>query len=199
MSTNNTSTHNTSTKPSTHNNNAHSTPNSRLGNHAQTGTNNFPINNTVKDPHYVKNKKMYSPLKKDDHIVLRFLEQTKADVHESFCDNFNTFRTLTAVLNLVTLMHQKMYNVQGQVVAVVLGYVKRVIGTLGLMEARESGGETLVPNIICKFRNEVRMMAKEKRGWKEVFAACDGVRDEMLEAGYVIEDKGGESSIRKAI
>ncbi|ELA47306.1 cysteine-tRNA ligase [Vavraia culicis subsp. floridensis] len=154
------------------------------------------VNNTAKDPYYVINKRMYGPLDQNDRMVLRMLEIAKKEVHESFCDNFNTYKTLTAILNLVTIMHQKMYNCSGQIVQLVLDYIKKILSMLGL-EAKQEMEESMLPNIICNFRSEVRRLCKEKKGAQELFHACDVVRDEMVDAGYVIEDKGSESVIRK--
>ncbi|ELQ74078.1 Cysteinyl-tRNA synthetase [Trachipleistophora hominis] len=154
------------------------------------------LNNTAKDPYYVINKRMYGPLDQNDKMVLRMLEMAKKEVHESFCDNFNTYKTLTAILNLITIMHQKMYNCSGQVIQLVLDYIKRILSMLGL-EAKQEIEEDMLPSIICNFRSEVRRLCKEKKGVQELFHACDVVRDEMVDAGYVIEDKGNGSVIRK--
>lgn len=142
---------------------------------------------------------MYGPLTSSDHMVLNMLTITKQDVHTSFCDNFNTFKTLTAIHNMITVMHQKMPYCTGQTVQAVLAYVKKVLAVLGLEGREEVASGDALPQLLCTFRNEVRRVCREKGAYRDIYRVCDAVRDDLSEMGYIIEDSGTGSSIRRRV
>ncbi|TBU05182.1 cysteine--tRNA ligase [Hamiltosporidium magnivora] len=151
---------------------------------------------------FIKNSEIEDNFKNvtdQDSMILEILENTKISIHEAFCDSINTFKVLTAILNLITVIHQKIENLSIRVIYVAKQYVVSILNLLGVVEEKK-GFDSLdqdVLKLVCDFRANVRKYSKEKKEHKHYFELCDKLREDFKTHGYLIEDKGEESRIRK--
>lgn len=160
-------------------------------------------------------------LDKDDSEFNNFFIKTKKEIHQFFCDNFNTPGVVSNLLELI----KKTYEYQDKcasrkalkihLVYGVAKYISDILKCLGLVyntefvdyfKLNESDGgknaeEILTPfiNVITEFRGEIKDTCIIDKEVKKVLTICDKLRDDVLpNLGVRIEDKGkGEKSIWK--
>ena len=160
-------------------------------------------------------------LDKDDSEFNNFFIKTKKDIHQFFCDNFNTPGVVSNLLELI----RKTYEYQDKcaskkilkihLVYGVAKYISDILKCLGLVyntefvdyfKLNESDGgknaeEILTPfiNVITEFRGEIKDTCIIDKEVKKVLTICDKLRDDVLpNLGVRIEDKGkGEKSVWK--
>ena len=157
----------------------------------------------------------------EDSEFNKFFNDTKKNVHQFFCDNFNTPGVVSSILDLVKKTYEyyekcnqkktlKIHLVYG-----VAKYISDILKCLGLVYNTEfvdyfrlsesDGGknaeEILTPfiNAITEFRGEVKDSCIIDKDVKKVLTICDKLRDDILpNLGVRIEDKGkGEKSVWK--
>ena len=103
-------------------------------------------------------------------------------------------------MNLVTLAHQKMHSLHVDMVKTVLEYVKRILTIFGVLQqevAQQADSSEELANVFAAYRASVRQAAKSKEDFSTFFKLSDLVRDQLGEIGYIIDDHGDESVIRK--
>ena len=160
-------------------------------------------------------------LDKDDSEFNNFFIKTKKEIHQFFCDNFNTPGVVSNLLELI----KKTYEYQDKsaskktlkihLVYGVAKYISDILKCLGLVyntefvdyfKLNESDGgknaeEILTPfiNVITEFRGEIKDTCIINKDVKKVLTICDKLRDDVLPIlGVRIEDKGkGEKSVWK--
>lgn len=133
--------------------------------------------------------------------VASLLEKTKCGVHEALCNNVDTRKAVLLLSDLVSSVHKRAENVDSAVLAMVGSYVAKMCRIFGLLaeERAEKGAEFEIARLLCSFRGEVRKFAKERRPHAELFKMCDEVREGLKRMGYVIEDSGASTSVRRRV
>lgn len=137
------------------------------------------------------------------------LDTAQAAVHEALMDNINTPNTLLALQELVKATNRYMSEVvatdsRSLLLERVGKYVTKILNCLGVCldtdalgfpESSEGGREeTLSPllDLVVKFRDEIRGLARGGASTKELLEACDVLRDVGLpELGVKLDDKDG--------
>ena len=157
----------------------------------------------------------------EDSALNKFFNESKKNIHQFFCDNFNTPGVVTSVLELIKKTyeyHDKCEQKKSLKLHLVYGvakYISDILKCLGLVYNTEfvdyfrlsesDGGknaeEILTPfiNAITDFRGEVKDSCIADKDVKKVLSICDKLRDEVLpNLGVRIEDKGNkEKSVWK--
>ena len=157
----------------------------------------------------------------EDSALNKFFNESKKNIHQFFCDNFNTPGVVTSVLDLIKKTyeyHDKCEQKKSLKLHLVYGvakYISDILKCLGLVYNTEfvdyfrlsesDGGknaeEILTPfiNAITDFRGEVKDSCISDKDVKKVLSICDKLRDEVLpNLGVRIEDKGNkEKSVWK--
>ena len=157
----------------------------------------------------------------EDSALNKFFNESKKNIHQFFCDNFNTPGVVTSVLELIKKTyeyHDKCEQKKSLKLHLVYGvakYISDILKCLGLVYNTEfvdyfrlsesDGGknaeEILTPfiNAITDFRGEVKESCIADKDVKKVLSICDKLRDEVLpNLGVRIEDKGNkEKSVWK--
>ena len=157
----------------------------------------------------------------EDLALNKFFNESKKNIHQFFCDNFNTPGVVTSVLELIKKTyeyHDKCEQKKSLKLHLVYGvakYISDILKCLGLVYNTEfvdyfrlsesDGGknaeEILTPfiNTITDFRGEVKESCIADKDVKKVLSICDKLRDEVLpNLGVRIEDKGNkEKSVWK--
>jgi cysteinyl-tRNA synthetase len=157
----------------------------------------------------------------EDSALNKFFNESKKNIHQFFCDNFNTPGVVTSVLDLIKKTyeyHDKCEQKKSLKLHLVYGvakYISDILKCLGLVyntefvdyfRLNESDGgknaeEILTPfiNAITDFRGEVKDSCIADKDVKKVLSICDKLRDEVLpNLGVRIEDKGNkEKSVWK--
>ena len=157
----------------------------------------------------------------EDSSLNKFFNESKKNIHQFFCDNFNTPGVVTSILDLIRKTYEyhdkceqkktlKLHLVYG-----VAKYISDILKCLGLVYNTEfvdyfrlsesDGGknaeEILTPfiNAITDFRGEVKESCIADKDVKKVLSICDKLRDDILpNLGVRIEDKGNkEKSVWK--
>ena len=160
-------------------------------------------------------------LDKDDSEFNNFFNQTKKEVHQFFCDNFNTPGVVSNILELIKKTYEyeekckskkslKLHLVYG-----IAKYISDILKCLGLVyntdfvdyfklseaDGGKNAEEILTPfiNAITDFRGQVKDICITEKDVKKVLIECDKLRDDILpNLGVRIEDKGkGEKSVWK--
>jgi cysteinyl-tRNA synthetase len=141
----------------------------------------------------------FRTLGSEDAEVMGELERTQGEIHLALLDNLDTATVLKKVLELISFTNIRLKACSTSAVLMVRDYVKRMIGILGLSEEKavEMNAEPIA-ELLNSFRSQIRQLAKKKEGYQEFFKACDTVREGIKEFGFVIEDDGVRSSIRRA-
>ena len=160
-------------------------------------------------------------LDKDDSEFNNFFNQTKKEVHQFFCDNFNTPGVVSNILELIKKTYEyeekckskkslKLHLVYG-----IAKYISDILKCLGLVyntdfvdyfklseaDGGKNAEEILTPfiNAITDFRGQVKDICITEKDVKKVLIECDKLRNDILpNLGVRIEDKGkGEKSVWK--
>ena len=185
--------------------------------------------NDKKIAEFFQNVKVWArenDLKKDlkfneeDNKLNTFFEEVKKNVHNSFCDNFNTPGVVSNILELIRSTYEyqekssKAKNLKLHLIYTIAKFISDIIKCLGLVyntdfvdyfrlsegDAGKNAEEILSPfmDIITKFRHEVKNAIVVEKDEKKILKLCDQLRDETLpELGVRIEDKGNEGSLWK--
>jgi cysteinyl-tRNA synthetase len=148
----------------------------------------------------------------EDSALNKFFNESKKNIHQFFCDNFNTPGVVTTILDLIRKTYEyhdkcdKNKTLKLHLVYGIAKYVADILKCLGLVYNTEfvdyfrlsegDGGknaeEILTPfiNAITDFRGEVKESCIEDKNVKKVLTICDKLRDEVLpNLGVRIEDK----------
>ena len=157
----------------------------------------------------------------EDSALNKFFNESKKNIHQFFCDNFNTPGVVSTFLELIKKTyeyHDKCEQKKSLKLHLVYGvakYISDILKCLGLVYNTEfvdyfrlsesDGGknaeEILTPfiNAITDFRGEVKDTCIADKDVKKVLSICDKLRDEVLpNLGVRIEDKGNkEKSVWK--
>ena len=157
----------------------------------------------------------------EDSELNKFFNESKKNIHQFFCDNFNTPGVVTSLLELIKKTyeyHDKCNQKKSLKLHLVYGvakYISDILKCLGLVYNTEfvdyfrlsegDGGknaeEILTPfiNAITDFRGEVKDSCIADKDVKKVLSICDKLRDDVLpNLGVRIEDKGNkEKSVWK--
>lgn len=155
---------------------------------------------------------------KEDNDFNKLFNDTKKNVHQYLCDNFNTPSAITAILDLIRKTYEyndKMkQNLKVYLVYGVAKFIADILKCFGLVyktdfidyfKMDEGQGlnteDILTPyiDVITDFRGEVKNTCIIDKDTKKVLQICDKIRDDILpNLGVKIEDKGkGEKSIWK--
>lgn len=131
---------------------------------------------------------------------INYFYDIQSQIHSALCNNIDTQKCINYLLDLINFVNKRSDLSKNELV-LILEYVKKICRIFGLnfLEIKESSDDLKLAEIICKFRNDIRIFAKEKRNHSELFGLCDNIREELNELGFIIEDKGKESLVRRKI
>ena len=153
-----------------------------------------------------------------DNKLNDVLNESKKNVHEAFCDNFNTPTVISSILELIHKTYeyteQAKQTIKVHLIYGILNFVSRILKCLGLVYKTEfvdyfrmddgdskNSEEILTPfiNATSKFRDEIKQACIKEKDVKKVLNICDDLRDNILpNLGIKIEDKGkDEESVWK--
>lgn len=139
------------------------------------------------------------PLSAGDRDMLEYLDRTREEVHKALCDSVDTPKCMHVLLGLVSQVYKTADQVGAQVLAAVGAYVQRICGIFGLsVEEGRVDREAEIAEVLCRFRSRVRRAAREGAS-PGLYGICDEMRDELKKNGYLIEDSGRESRVRRAL
>ncbi|KRH94219.1 cysteine-tRNA synthetase [Pseudoloma neurophilia] len=169
-----------------------------------------PINNTVEDPLFKKNETMNKSFELADRLVLDLLNSTKLEVIAHLQNNFEFAKTIHCLLNFIAVCNQKMYEINGQLLENVVEWINEILEVFGLKKDVDENYDTILEtknkdatgdaekmaNLIKEFREQIRNNLKQK-DTKGLYTTCDNVRDKLREFGWILEDKGNESILRR--
>ena len=137
--------------------------------------------------------------------MVRDLLDTRTAVHAAFCDNFNTPKVLLLMAEVVNKINSYIKENGNTAKWVIIKQAQDLVSehlhSMGLIYRATEGEETQNQNdtsgqltdIIVQFRNDIKLLAKEK-DFGKILLLCDTLRDEqLLEFGIKIEDLGTTS------
>ncbi|EPR78928.1 Cysteinyl-tRNA synthetase [Spraguea lophii 42_110] len=146
------------------------------------------------------NKNIFKIMTMEDRMVVNMLIKAQKEVRDSFEDNFNTFKTMTAILNLISVMNQKIDTLTNSTILAVKNFIEKILRILGVItEEVNKTEDNDVLDILGEYRNAIRKLAAKKKDHSEFFAESDKLREKLKEKGYIIEDNGKDSRIRKIV
>jgi cysteinyl-tRNA synthetase len=142
---------------------------------------------------------------------MKILQQTKQNIHEALCDNFNTALVLKNLKEVISKTYE--YETKSKtdnslklhVIYNVSQYVAYVTKCLGLIYRTEfieyfifdsegMNNENLIApyiEVLAKFRDQIKTAASVDKDLVKILKICDEVRDDILPyLGVKIEDKG---------
>ena len=157
----------------------------------------------------------------EDSNLNNFFISSKKNIHQYFCDNFNTPGVISTILELIKKVYEyqdkcsQKKSIKLHLIYGISKYISDILKCLGLIyntdfvdyfrisenDGNKNEEEILTPfiDIITDFRGEIKNICIIEKDTKKVLTLCDKLRDEILpNAGIRIEDKGkGEKSIWK--
>ncbi|OAG31523.1 cysteinyl-tRNA synthetase [Nematocida sp. ERTm5] len=138
------------------------------------------------------------PFTEAEKSIMEEFENTAMEIDKAIKDDFNFPKALKLAVELAGMETKTNVKEIHQQIAM---YLRRLMHSIGL-EAEEEAStsdQTDLIELISSFRNKIRDLTKSSSDKKAYFEACDAVRKEMEEKGFVIEDGNGQaaSSLRK--
>lgn len=139
------------------------------------------------------------PFTENEKRILKEFESTAVEIDQAIKDDFNFPKVLSLAGDLAGMESRTDINEIHQSIA---SYLKRIMHSIGLEVEEDpsvSSSATSMLEIISDFRNKIRELTKASSGKKEYFEACDTLRKEMEDRGFLIEDANGQvsASIRR--
>ena len=133
----------------------------------------------------------------EEREIMNKLSEAKTQVHEAFCDNFNTPKVFTTIQELITLVNKYVVAVTDKANWIVLNnvyqFVKETLQCMGFDYEENVVGDDKTGkavDILVDLRKQVRAKAKETND-KSLFDLCGEYRDRILkELNIQIEEKG---------
>jgi len=139
-------------------------------------------------------------LNEKDKETLGKIEELKRKAHEEMVNNFNTPRVLDFLLQMISLVNSNIFILHSDIVGIARKYVVKIMKIFGVYSegmGESAGSELKLANLLKDFREKVRIAAKSKAEPKVYFDLSDGLRDEIKDCGFVIEDNKHGGSLRK--
>lgn len=135
----------------------------------------------------------------EDKRSFGLLEKVKVDIHNAFCDNIDTSEVVRVMLGFINVVNQSIEGISKGIKLAIYEYLTQILRTLGLSRERSTinVGDEEVLRILSSFRGDIRNVCKAKGAISDFYKVTDVLRDRLKESGYIIEDKGDESRIRK--
>lgn len=128
------------------------------------------------------------------------LSQAKSAVHAALCNNFDTPTCVRVLADLVAAVYKNIDAMGAEALFSTGAYVKKTCAMFGLApDAAASGSDAAIADLVCRFRKDVRQFAREKRPHGDLFKICDDARADLATLGFLIEDCGTDSAVRKKI
>ncbi|KAG0436044.1 Cysteine--tRNA ligase [Dictyocoela muelleri] len=140
----------------------------------------------------------FKTLSNHEKKALKFFNDCKENVHTAFLNNFDIPLALQSILNFISQINESVEFLSSDVLNIFYDFIKKILKILRIeSEAASVMIKNNLPQILCNYRNEIRKAAKEQKNFNYFFKLSDDVRDAVKEEGFIIEDKGKESFIRK--
>ncbi|EJW01615.1 hypothetical protein EDEG_03840 [Edhazardia aedis USNM 41457] len=136
-----------------------------------------------------------------DKAHFKYFNGVRDNVHDAFCDNIDTSLVIKHILDLISFYYANEDSINNHLLYEICVYVKRILNAMGFIgeETKQDDSCTnFVLDVLNDYRNDIRDLCKKKSEFKDFYTASDKVRDKLKEKGYIIEDKGKDSRIRKA-
>ena len=156
----------------------------------------------------------------DDNNLNNIFNEYKKNIHQYFCDNFNTPSVINTLMDLIKKIYEyeeksKINNtLKLHLIYSISKYISDILKCLGLVyntefvdyfkinenDSGKNSEELLTPFIesVVKFRNDIKNSCINDKDVKKILNICDQYRDDILPyLGIRIEDKGKEKSIWK--
>ncbi|KAM0688060.1 hypothetical protein COBT_000685 [Conglomerata obtusa] len=124
----------------------------------------------------------------------------KNDVHAALCDNIDTSSVMRILFNYIDYLNPKLEKIHFGLRIAINEYFNKLLVSFGLVDVNKESNEdelNLVLNSLNNFRNDIRDSLKQKSDPKNLYDACDKIRNDLKEIGFIIEDKGSNSRIRR--
>ncbi|EGF98497.1 uncharacterized protein MELLADRAFT_46041 [Melampsora larici-populina 98AG31] len=154
------------------------------------------------------------------------LEEAKVQVHQSFCDSYNTpeaFRHLLSLINITNKVISSQVSWirsgKGNLIVEEIGlWITEILGVFGLVESEgrdgfkkslvgwdlvEESEERIVKVLIdwSKFRDQIRKLSRDElKKSKSVLSLCDKLRDsELIGVGVALDDQDDGRALVKVL
>ena len=147
---------------------------------------------------YIKNRDLRS-LNDYDKKALEYLSILKSDIHESFCNNINTSKSLDSLLNFIGQINVMMKTLHSDVLNSAYQYFSKIMKLFGLINdsVEISSKDENIANLLCEYRSNVRQALKSKSNPSVLFDLSDKVRVDIKSLGFAIDDTPQGSVLRK--
>ncbi|KCZ78066.1 cysteine-tRNA ligase [Anncaliia algerae PRA109] len=135
----------------------------------------------------------------DNNEAMKVLEDTQSQIHASLCNNIDTQKSINALLELINFVNKRSDIAKNELI-LISEYVKKILKVFGIVFSEEKfkGNDTKLSELLCNFRNEVRLIAKKNKNL-DLLKLCDEVRNNLKEMNFIIEDDGTKSIIREKL
>jgi len=136
----------------------------------------------------------------DDKFYFNLLEDLKNEIHTSLCDNIDTSLVIKKLFTFISTVNQNIEKINFGLANAIKEYFNKLLRIFGLIDdevKKDDSKEEKLLELINGLRNDIRDLCKKKSESKEFFGVCDKLRDDVKKLGYIIEDKGDKSIIRK--
>lgn len=144
-------------------------------------------------------KSNFKTMKNLDKKLEEILNECKLEVDIALRDNFNIPKVINILESLVGTCNTKFQDVSSDTLKLVSSFIKKILNIFGMEIKEEINDNYNIIKILANYRKDVRSLAKKKASYNEFFNISDKVRISLKEYGYVLEDKGDNSIIRRDI
>ncbi|KAI9294736.1 cysteinyl-tRNA synthetase [Neoconidiobolus thromboides FSU 785] len=154
----------------------------------------------------------------EEKEMLKIFNQKQKNIHNALLDSFNTplaIRELTELINKsnIYLKNQKENNNIDLINKIAL-YIMKMLNVFGLnetsndigfsnkLQGTESSEDQIMPylQVLSKFRDNIRSLARENSDNKQILKVCDNLRDhELAELGVLLDDREDGKALVKFV
>ncbi|KAF7701586.1 Cysteine--tRNA ligase [Cucumispora dikerogammari] len=134
-----------------------------------------------------------------DRDLKLIIEECKLEVNLALRDNFNIPKAISLLENLIGTCNTKFETVSSETLSMASQFIKRILNVFGLEMKQETKDDDNLLKILSDYRTNIREKAKAKADYSEFFDLSDKIREQLKVCGYILEDKGLVSSIRKEV
>ncbi|ORD97812.1 SYC [Hepatospora eriocheir] len=136
----------------------------------------------------------------NDKLMYQKYINLKQNVHTALCNNINTPKVIELLNSFVSEVNKEINALNTDILRLIINYIKDMLNLFGIYK-EENKSESLVEEklalVLNDYRNDIRRLVKSNSDKKEYFILSDNLRNKVSELGYIIEDTGSKSIIRK--
>ncbi|KAH9386436.1 cysteinyl-tRNA synthetase [Nematocida major] len=134
------------------------------------------------------------PFTDEERGILEEFERTVEKIDLAIKDDLNFPAVIKLAVSLTGMESRTGVREIHQQIAAYLKTLMHRIGLDVVQEPAKAADPTYMVELIGNFRNKVRDLTKASASKKEYFAACDEIRKELAEKGFLIEDATSQTS-----